>query len=176
VGEISKLGAVSLNCPDPHELALFYSALLEKEITFESDDFSTIQLDNSGSRCSASRDSSPRRGPRVRFRPMSTSTSPSPISTLAKRPLSRPAPLWRRNSQSAIAGESSSTPWVTRFASRRSSLIGRREFEFSGTTALGRRRLSREVENREPFRRFRSLYTCVQICANRRHRVHYVGE
>ena len=46
MGEISKLGAVSLNCPDPHELALFYSALLEKEITFESDDFSTIQLDN----------------------------------------------------------------------------------------------------------------------------------
>ena len=35
MGEISKLGAVSLNCPDPHELALFYSALLEKEITFE---------------------------------------------------------------------------------------------------------------------------------------------
>jgi hypothetical protein len=27
-------------------LALFYSALLEKEITFESDDFSAIQLDN----------------------------------------------------------------------------------------------------------------------------------
>jgi len=46
VGEISKLGAVSLNCPDPHELALFYRPLLEKEITFESDDFSTIQLDN----------------------------------------------------------------------------------------------------------------------------------
>jgi predicted enzyme related to lactoylglutathione lyase len=46
MGEISKLGSVSLNCPDPHELALFYSALLEKEITFESDDFSAIQLDN----------------------------------------------------------------------------------------------------------------------------------
>jgi predicted enzyme related to lactoylglutathione lyase len=46
VGEISKLGAVSLNCPDPHALAVFYSALLEKEITFESDDFSAIQLDN----------------------------------------------------------------------------------------------------------------------------------
>ena len=46
VGEISKLGAVSLSCPDPHALALFYSALLEKEITFESDDFSAIQLDN----------------------------------------------------------------------------------------------------------------------------------
>jgi hypothetical protein len=46
VGEISKLGAVSLNCPDPHELAVFYSALLEKEIAFESDDFSAIQLDN----------------------------------------------------------------------------------------------------------------------------------
>jgi len=137
VGEISKLGAVSLNCPDPHELALFYSALLEKEITFESDDFSTIHWTTSGSRCSASRDSSPRRGPRVRFRPMSTSTSPSPISTLAKRPLSRPAPLWRRNSQSAIAGESSSTPWVTRFASRRSSLIDEESSEFSGTTAFG---------------------------------------
>jgi hypothetical protein len=27
-------------------LALYYSALLEKEITFESDDFSAIQLDN----------------------------------------------------------------------------------------------------------------------------------
>ncbi len=46
MGEISKLGAVSLNCPDPHELAVFYSALLEKEIAFESDDFSAIQLDN----------------------------------------------------------------------------------------------------------------------------------
>jgi glyoxalase superfamily protein len=46
MGEISKLGAVSLNCPEPHELALFYSALLDKEITFESDDFSAIQLDN----------------------------------------------------------------------------------------------------------------------------------
>jgi predicted enzyme related to lactoylglutathione lyase len=46
VGEIAKLGAVSLNCPDPHALAMFYSALLEKEIAFESDDFSAIQLDN----------------------------------------------------------------------------------------------------------------------------------
>jgi glyoxalase superfamily protein len=46
VGEISKLGAVSLNCPDPHELAVFYSALLEKEIAFESDDFAALQLDN----------------------------------------------------------------------------------------------------------------------------------
>jgi predicted enzyme related to lactoylglutathione lyase len=46
VGEISKLGAVSLNCPDPHALAVFYSALLEKEIAFESADFSAIQLDN----------------------------------------------------------------------------------------------------------------------------------
>ena len=44
---ISKLGAVSLaSCPDPHALALFYAALLEKEITFESEDFSAIQLDN----------------------------------------------------------------------------------------------------------------------------------
>ena len=43
---ISKLGAVSLNCSDPHELAVFYSALLEKEIAFESDDFSALQLDN----------------------------------------------------------------------------------------------------------------------------------
>jgi len=46
VGEISKLGAVSLNCPDPHELAVFYSALLEKEIAFESEDFAALQLDN----------------------------------------------------------------------------------------------------------------------------------
>ena len=46
MGVISKLGAVSLNCPDPHELALFYSKLLEKEISFESEDFSAIQLDN----------------------------------------------------------------------------------------------------------------------------------
>ena len=46
MGVISKLGAVSLNCPDPHELAVFYSALLEKEIAFESEDFSAIQLDN----------------------------------------------------------------------------------------------------------------------------------
>jgi hypothetical protein len=46
VGVISKLGAVSLNCPDPHALALFYSALLEKEIAFESEDFCAIQLDN----------------------------------------------------------------------------------------------------------------------------------
>ena len=46
MGVISKLGAVSLNCPDPHALALFYSALLEKEIAFESEDFSAIQLDN----------------------------------------------------------------------------------------------------------------------------------
>src|ERR1700690_3726144 len=46
MAKISKLGAVSLNCPEPHELAVFYAALLEKEITFESDDFSAIQLDN----------------------------------------------------------------------------------------------------------------------------------
>ena len=46
MGEISKLGAVSLSCPDPHELALFYAALLEKEITFESEEFSAIQLDS----------------------------------------------------------------------------------------------------------------------------------
>ena len=46
MGEISKLGAVSLSCPDPHALALFYSALLEKEIAFESEDFTAIQLDN----------------------------------------------------------------------------------------------------------------------------------
>jgi predicted enzyme related to lactoylglutathione lyase len=46
VGVISKLGAVSLNCPDPHALALFYSALLEKEIAFESEDFTAIQLNN----------------------------------------------------------------------------------------------------------------------------------
>ena len=46
MGEISKLGAVSLNCPDPHVMAVFYSALLEKEIAFESEDFSAIQLDN----------------------------------------------------------------------------------------------------------------------------------
>ena len=46
MGVISKLGAVSLNCPDPHALALFYSALLEKEIAFESEDFTAIQLDN----------------------------------------------------------------------------------------------------------------------------------
>lgn len=43
---ISKLGAVSLNCSDPHELAVFYSALLEKEIAFESEDFAALQLDN----------------------------------------------------------------------------------------------------------------------------------
>ena len=46
MAEISKLGAVSLNCPEPHVLAVFYSTLLEKEITFESDDFSAIQMDN----------------------------------------------------------------------------------------------------------------------------------
>lgn len=46
MAEISKLGAVSLNCPDPHALALFYASLLEKEITFESEDFAAIQLDN----------------------------------------------------------------------------------------------------------------------------------
>ena len=46
MGVISKLGGVSLICPDPHALALFYSALLEKEIAFESEDFTAIQLDN----------------------------------------------------------------------------------------------------------------------------------
>jgi hypothetical protein len=46
VGVITKLGSVSLNCPDPHALALFYSTLLEKEIAFESEDFAAIQLDN----------------------------------------------------------------------------------------------------------------------------------
>ncbi len=46
MGVITKLGAVSLNCPDPHVLAVFYSTLLEKEISFESEDFSAIQLDN----------------------------------------------------------------------------------------------------------------------------------
>jgi predicted enzyme related to lactoylglutathione lyase len=46
VGAISKLGSVSINCPDPHALASFYSTLLEKEIAFESEDFAAIQLEN----------------------------------------------------------------------------------------------------------------------------------
>jgi len=108
---------------------------------------------------------------------MSTSTSPSPISTLAKRPLSRPAPLWRRNSQSAIAGESSSTPWVTRFASRRSSLIDEESSEFSGTTAFGSKATFQEkLRNREPFPKVpESLHMCTDMRESTTP-VHYVGE
>ena len=39
-----RLGSVSLDCPDPHELAAFYARLLGVEVSFESEKFSAIQL------------------------------------------------------------------------------------------------------------------------------------
>ena len=90
MGEISKLGAVSLNCPDPHALAVFYSALLEKEIAFESDDFSAIQLDNLWLSMQRVDDFKPSYVADERDAAItSTSTSRSPISTRAKRRAAR---------------------------------------------------------------------------------------
>jgi len=40
-----RLGSVSLDCPDPHELAAFYARLLGVEIAFDSENFSALKLD-----------------------------------------------------------------------------------------------------------------------------------
>ena len=86
MGVISKLGAVSLNCPDPHALAVFYSALLEKEIAFESEDFSAIQLDNLWLSMQRVDDFKPSSWPTSETPSItSTWTSRSPTSTRAKR-------------------------------------------------------------------------------------------
>ncbi|MGO9342853.1 MAG: VOC family protein [Acidimicrobiales bacterium] len=40
-----RLGSVSLDCPDPHELAAFYARLLGVEVAFDSENFSALKLD-----------------------------------------------------------------------------------------------------------------------------------
>jgi catechol 2,3-dioxygenase-like lactoylglutathione lyase family enzyme len=40
-----RLGSVSLDCPDPHELAEFYARLLGVEVAFDSENFSALKLD-----------------------------------------------------------------------------------------------------------------------------------
>lgn len=39
-----RLGSVSLDCPNPHDLAEFYARLLGLEVTFDSETFSAIHL------------------------------------------------------------------------------------------------------------------------------------
>ena len=39
-----RLGSVSLDCADPHELAEFYARLLGVEVTFDSENFSAVKL------------------------------------------------------------------------------------------------------------------------------------
>jgi catechol 2,3-dioxygenase-like lactoylglutathione lyase family enzyme len=39
-----RLGSVSLDCPDPSELAAFYARLLGVEVAFDSENFSALQL------------------------------------------------------------------------------------------------------------------------------------
>ncbi len=41
-----RIGAVSLDCADPRELAGFYARLFGAEITYETDDFAAIRLDH----------------------------------------------------------------------------------------------------------------------------------
>jgi predicted enzyme related to lactoylglutathione lyase len=41
-----RFGAVSLDCPNPHELAAFYAELLETDIAFDSQDFSAVKTGN----------------------------------------------------------------------------------------------------------------------------------
>jgi hypothetical protein len=43
---VIRLGAVSLDCPDPHALARFYATMLDTEVAFESEDFCALQLDH----------------------------------------------------------------------------------------------------------------------------------
>ena len=44
VGPI-RLGSVSLDCPNPHDLAEFYAKLLGVQVTYDSETFCAIQLD-----------------------------------------------------------------------------------------------------------------------------------
>jgi catechol 2,3-dioxygenase-like lactoylglutathione lyase family enzyme len=44
VSLIKGLGSVSIDCPDPHELATFYASLLGVEIALEGEDYASIQL------------------------------------------------------------------------------------------------------------------------------------
>jgi len=43
---ITRLGSVSLDCPDPHALAQFYATLLGVEVAYESETFSAVKLDH----------------------------------------------------------------------------------------------------------------------------------
>ncbi len=40
----ARLGSVSLDCDDPHALAVFYSGLTGKDVAYEADGFSAIHL------------------------------------------------------------------------------------------------------------------------------------
>jgi predicted enzyme related to lactoylglutathione lyase len=44
MGVITGLGSVSIDCPDPHELAAFYARLLSTEIELEGDRWATVRL------------------------------------------------------------------------------------------------------------------------------------
>jgi catechol 2,3-dioxygenase-like lactoylglutathione lyase family enzyme len=43
---ITRLGSVSLDCPDPHALAQFYATLLGVEVAYDSETFSAVKLDH----------------------------------------------------------------------------------------------------------------------------------
>jgi len=113
--------------------------------------------------------------PSVRFRPMSTSTSPSPSRH------------WRAAALAAGATLAPEQPerdrWRVfldpvghRFASRRSSLIDEESSEFSGTTAFGSKATFQEkLRNREPSEGS-GVSTHVYRYARIDDTVHYVGE
>ena len=44
MGAIKGLGSVSIDCPDPHELATFYARLLGTEIALEGDGYASVRL------------------------------------------------------------------------------------------------------------------------------------
>ena len=41
---ITGVGSISIDCPDPHELALFYARLLGTEIALEGDGYSCVEF------------------------------------------------------------------------------------------------------------------------------------
>jgi catechol 2,3-dioxygenase-like lactoylglutathione lyase family enzyme len=42
----TRLGSVSLDCPDPQALARFYATLLGVEVAFDSESFAAVRLEN----------------------------------------------------------------------------------------------------------------------------------
>lgn len=44
---ITGLGSISIDCPDPHALAVFYSQLLGTDIALEGEDYSSIEFGGS---------------------------------------------------------------------------------------------------------------------------------